>query len=155
VVAVTGDGGVCAWGNNVYGLLGVEPRGGQTGRPVAVPGLAGIVQVAGGHDVAYALDAAGAVWAWGRGVSGALGDGDTAEHFAAVPAVVAGLPPARWIGEWGLTGYAIDADGRLWAWGSSVPLGDLAPPGGTGRPVQIPMPGPVRSVSVTHAIVGA
>jgi regulator of chromosome condensation len=154
VVAVTGDGGVCAWGNNVYGLLGVEPRGGQTGRPVAVPELSGIAGVAGGHDVAYALDGTGAVWAWGRGVSGALGDGDTSDHVSAVPAVVAGLPPARWIGAWGLTGYAIDTGGRLWAWGSSVPLGDLAPLPGTGWPVQIPMPGPVLSVSVTHAIVG-
>jgi hypothetical protein len=39
VVAVTGRGGVCAWGNNTHGLPGVEPRGGQTGRPVTLEGL--------------------------------------------------------------------------------------------------------------------
>lgn len=33
VVPVTGRGGVCAWGNNPHGLSGIEPRGGQTGRP--------------------------------------------------------------------------------------------------------------------------
>ncbi|NED31309.1 RCC1 repeat domain-containing protein, partial [Streptomyces sp. SID8499] len=36
VVAVRADGRVCAWGGNAHGLLGVEPRGGQTGRPVRV-----------------------------------------------------------------------------------------------------------------------
>ena len=91
-LAATADGAVSHEGNNAHGMLGVEPTGGQTGRPVEVAGLTGIVQVARGHDVAYALDSAGAVWAWGRGALGALGDGNTADHVSAVPAVVMACP---------------------------------------------------------------
>jgi regulator of chromosome condensation len=154
VVAATGGGGVCAWGNNAHGLLGVTPTGGQTGRPVAVAGLGDVVQVAGGSDVAYARDRHGGVWAWGRGASGALGDGRGDDHIAAVPARVAGLPPARWIGAAGLTGYAVDLDGGLWAWGSGGPIGRYAA-GAALTPVRIPLPGPVLAVSGSHALVAA
>jgi alpha-tubulin suppressor-like RCC1 family protein len=155
-LAATADGAVCAWGNNAHGVLGVEPTGGQTGRPVEVAGLTGIVQVARGHDVAYALDSAGAVWAWGRGALGTLGDGVTADHVSAVPVVVAGLPPARWIGASGLTGLAVDTEGGLWGWGSTLALAPVAPdiPGAV-QPVRIPLPGPVLAVSGGHAIVGS
>ncbi len=152
VVAATGTGAVCAWGNNVHGLLGIEPTGGQTGRPVAVPGLSGVVQVAGGHDVAFARDERGLVWAWGRGVQGVLGDGDVGDHHSARPRTVPGLPPVRWIGSHGFTGYAIDTDGGLWAWGSRLALDPAE--GGEPVPVPIPLPGPVLAVSGTHAIVG-
>src|SRR5690606_41224330 len=43
VVVATADGAVCAWGNNAHGVLGVEPRGGQSGKPVRVRGLRNIV----------------------------------------------------------------------------------------------------------------
>ncbi|MCT7352337.1 RCC1 repeat domain-containing protein [Streptomyces sp. 15-116A] len=154
VVALTAGGTVCAWGNNVHGLLGVEPTGGQSGRPVHVRGLKDIVQVAGGTDVAYALDRDGAVWAWGRGVSGALGDGKTAHHNAARPARVAGLPPIRRISAAQRTGYAIDTEGRLWGWGSGTVVGRHAgTTHGTARPVRIPLPGPVLDVSGHHAVL--
>ncbi|MCO1656038.1 RCC1 domain-containing protein [Pseudonocardia humida] len=153
VVAATSSGRVCAWGNNVHGLLGVEPTGGQTGRPVGLAAPTGVVQVAGGRDVAFALDGAGAVWAWGRGVQGVLGDGEVADHVSAVPRVVPGLPPARLIGAYGLTGYAVDGDGGLWAWGSGLALGGLSE-GAAVRPVRIPLPGPVLAVSGAHALVG-
>jgi alpha-tubulin suppressor-like RCC1 family protein len=153
VVAARGDGSVCAWGNNVHGLLGVTPTGGQTGRPVAVEGLVDIEQVAGGSDVAYARDRNGAVWAWGRGVSGALGDGRADDHVAAVPARVEGLPRARWIGSSGLTGFAVDVDGALWAWGSGAAIGRYSA-GAALTPVRIPLPGPVLAVSGSHALIG-
>jgi regulator of chromosome condensation len=152
VVAASAEGGVCAWGNNVHGLLGLTPTGGQTGRPVEVAGLVDVVQVAGGSDVAYARDRHGGVWAWGRGAAGALGDGQAADHISAVPARVAGLPPARWIGATGLTGYAVDVDGGLWAWGSGAAIGRHAP-GSALTPVRIPLPGPVLAVSGSHALV--
>jgi alpha-tubulin suppressor-like RCC1 family protein len=155
VITASGTGAVCAWGNNVHGQLGVQPTGGQTGRPVAVPGISDIVRVAGGHDVALALDRRGAVWAWGRGVHGVLGDGDVTDHVSAVPAVVPGMPPARWIGAHGLTGYAVDTGGGLWGWGSGLALGELSGGAAAPAPIPIPMPGPVLAVSGTHAIVGS
>ncbi|WP_432056153.1 RCC1 domain-containing protein [Streptomyces sp. bgisy022] len=152
VVAATADGAVCAWGNNVHGVLGVEPRGGQTGRPVRVPGLKDVVQVAGGNDVAFALDRDGTVRAWGRGVSGTLGDGDVSDHSSARPVKVPGLPAVRRIAAHGFTGYAIDTDGGLWSWGSGVTLGDHTRATGA-APERVPLPGPALDISGRHVIV--
>ncbi|MFB8776471.1 RCC1 domain-containing protein [Streptomyces broussonetiae] len=157
VVAVKADGTVCAWGNNAHGLLAVGPTGGQSARPVHVRGLENVVQVAGGSDVAYALDRDGAVWAWGRGVSGALGDGDTSDHVSAKPVRVTGLPGIRRISASRFTGYAIDTDGGLWAWGSGTATlaGHPGTSNGAARPVRIPLPAPALDVSGHHAIVEA
>ncbi|OKI74484.1 RCC1 domain-containing protein [Streptomyces sp. CB02414] len=152
VIAVTADGDVCAWGNNAHGLLGVEPRGGQTGRPLLIPGVKNVVQVAGGNDVAYALDRGGKVWAWGRGVSGALGDGDTSDHSSVRPAPVTGLPTVRRISAVGLAGLAIDAEGGLWGWGSGLGAGRHAE-GGAARPVRIPLPAPAVDLAGRHVIL--
>jgi regulator of chromosome condensation len=152
VMAATADGQVCAWGNNAHGLLGVEPRGGQSGRPLLVPALEDVVQVAGGSDVAYALDRDGVVRAWGRGVSGALGDGDTSDHVRAEPGRVGGLPRVRRIAAFGHTGLAIDVEGGLWGWGSGLGLGRYAEDGAA-RPVRIPLPGPALDLSGRHVIV--
>ncbi|MEU4879223.1 RCC1 repeat domain-containing protein [Streptomyces althioticus] len=149
VVAARSDGLVCAWGNNAHGLLGVEPRGGQSGRPVHVTGLTGVVQVAGGHDTAYALDRDGVVHAWGRGAGGALGDGDTSDHSSATPARVTGLPPIRGIAAYGLAGLAVDARGGLWAWGSGLALDG----GPAARPVRVRLPAPALAVSGRHVIL--
>ncbi|WP_030276743.1 RCC1 domain-containing protein [Streptomyces sp. NRRL B-24484] len=154
VVAVKADGKVCAWGSNVHGLLGVEPAGGQSARPVQVDGLKGVVQVAGGSDVAYALDRDGVVWAWGRGVSGALGDGDTSDHISAKPTRVTGLPKMRRISAFGFTGYAIDTEGGLWAWGSDTDTAKHANvPKSAATPVRIPLPAPALDVSYHHVII--
>ncbi|MBD9734054.1 RCC1 repeat domain-containing protein [Streptomyces sp. H28] len=152
VVVATADGRVCAWGSNAHGVLGITPRGGQSGRPVQVRGLKDIVQVAGGHHVAYALDRDGTVWAWGRGVSGTLGDGVTAEHHTARPVKVPGLPAVRRISAHQFTGYAIDTDGGLWSWGSGVTLGDHTRATGA-APERVPLPGPALDVSARHVIV--
>ncbi|GLW51544.1 hypothetical protein Stsp02_72050 [Streptomyces sp. NBRC 14336] len=148
VVAVKADGTVCAWGNNAHGLLGVEPTGGQTANPVRVGGLKNIVQVAGGKEVAYALDRDGTVWAWGRGAGGALGDGDISDHVVAKPVRVTGLPKIRRVSAFGLMGHAIDTEGRLWAWGSGAPAD-----GTPGHPVRIPLPAPALDVSGHHALL--
>ncbi|MGW3681085.1 RCC1 domain-containing protein [Streptomyces prasinus] len=153
VVAAKGDGRVCAWGSNAHGLLGVEPRGGQSGRPLLVPGLEDIVQVAGGNDVAFALDGDGAVWAWGRGVGGVLGDGDASDHVSVKPVRVRGLPPIRRIASFQFTGLAVDTDGGLWGWGSALVLGGHGKGRSGAAPVRIPVPGPVLDVSGRHVIV--
>jgi len=59
---------------------------------------------------------AGTVWAWGDNYSGELGDGTTAS--SAVPVQVSGIADATAIGSSAYAnGYAIRADGTLWAWG--------------------------------------
>ncbi|MFE9938924.1 RCC1 domain-containing protein [Streptomyces hirsutus] len=153
MVAARGDGRVCAWGNNAHGLLGVEPRGGQRGRPVLVSGLENIVQVEGGGDVAFALGEDGAVRAWGRGVGGVLGDGDTSDHGSAEPVRVRELPPIRRIASFEFTGLAVDTDGGLRGWGAALVLGGHGKGRNGAAPVRIPVPGPVLDVSGRHVIV--
>ncbi|MFN3602153.1 MAG: RCC1 domain-containing protein [Dietzia sp.] len=152
-VIATSTGEVCAWGNNVHGLLGVEPRGGQTTRAVLVEGLSDIVQVAGGNDFALARDTEGRVWAWGRTVSGVLGDGDTEDSSTASPQQVVDVPPMDWIGAAGAASYGIDRTGNLWAWGGGYRVAPYA--GEDRRPYRVPLPGPAQAVSGAVALLGS
>jgi alpha-tubulin suppressor-like RCC1 family protein len=101
------------------GILGVGPT---RVAPTAVAGIHGTVrQVATSNSTGYALTGSGAVYAWGTGSEGELGDGTwTAMAKAAVrvhfPAGVriARLPnPMPYNG-----GMAIDRSGHVWAWGN-------------------------------------
>ncbi|AWH95105.1 RCC1 domain-containing protein [Dietzia psychralcaliphila] len=151
-VIATSTGEVCAWGNNVHGLLGVEPRGGQSPRAVLVEGLTDIVQVAGGHDFALARDTGGRVWAWGRTVSGVLGDGETEDSSTASPQQVVDVPPMDWIGASEAASYGIDRTGNLWAWGGGHRVAPYA--GEDRRPYRVPLPGPAQAVSGGVVLLG-
>lgn len=152
-IIATGAGEVCAWGNNVNGLLGVEPRGGQTTNPVRVGDLTGIVQVTGGSDTAYARDDAGSVWAWGRGAAGMLGDGETEQPPTTVPIRIDGIPPMRWIGAADFTGLGIDEEGSLWQWGSGI-AGEPFVAEQTRLPQPVMLPGPAQEVSGRMVLLG-
>jgi hypothetical protein len=69
-----------------------------------------------GHELA--LDATGAVWAWGDNARGQLGIGTQVNSN--IPVVVTGLPTgmvaARVGGEHSL---ALDSAGNVWAWGAN------------------------------------
>ncbi|EYT64442.1 RCC1 repeat domain-containing protein [Dietzia sp. UCD-THP] len=151
-VIATGTGEVCAWGNNVHGLLGVEPRGGQSPRAVRVDGLTDIVQVAAGSDYALARDTDGRVWAWGRTVSGVLGDGAAEDASIAEPRQVLGVPPMDWIGAGGTSSFGIDRNGGLWAWGGGHREAPYAAE--DRRPYRVPLPGPAQAVSGAVALLG-
>lgn len=151
-VIASGSGEVCALGNNVHGLLGVEPLGGQTPRVVRVEGLERIEQVAGGHNFALARDSDGSVWAWGRNDTGVTGEGDPADTAIASPRRVPGLPPLRWIGAVDFTAYGIDDEGALWAWGSR-PTDESHITDGP-RPQRVPLPGPAQYVAGDVVLLG-
>ncbi|MFE6865283.1 RCC1 domain-containing protein [Kitasatospora sp. NPDC057692] len=83
-LAVTGgDHRLSSWGQNTSGQLG---DGTTTFRvtPVAVPGLTGVRQVAGGREHTVVLLAGGEVHSWGANGSGQLGDGGTIDSSAPV-----------------------------------------------------------------------
>lgn len=108
--------------------------------------------MAGGNDFALARDSDGHVWAWGRIVSGMLGDGDAEDTSTASPQQVVGVPPMEWIGASGASSYGIDRTGNLWAWGGGLRAAPYA--GEDRRPYRVPLPGPAQSVSGGVVLLG-
>jgi alpha-tubulin suppressor-like RCC1 family protein len=120
--ALRRDGTVWAWGDDVQDELGdngSSPR--QIPRRIGVPG--GIVAIKAGAFSAYALRRDGTVWAWGDNDFGQLGTGG-AVLPTGIPRRVRGLPAIVDIAAGSGDGYALDRDGRVWAWGDNG-LGQL------------------------------
>lgn len=93
-LALDSNGTVWTWGGNFYGQLGIGTIDNDNHPyPAALPGLAGVVAIAGGYDSAYALKADGSVWAWGHNADGQLGDGSGADQPAPVNVSGLTLPP--------------------------------------------------------------
>jgi alpha-tubulin suppressor-like RCC1 family protein len=82
-VALIGDGTLQAFGNNVYGQLGI---GTNTDSPVAVPvpGISLVIDVGAGLDFTVAVRSDATVWAWGHNYSYQLGDGTTTDRWTPV-----------------------------------------------------------------------
>jgi alpha-tubulin suppressor-like RCC1 family protein len=72
-LARTAAGVVWFWGNAFHGESGDGTRGGVYLRPVRVPGLPRIEDIAVGGTHNLALQSNGTVWAWGSGAYGELG----------------------------------------------------------------------------------
>jgi alpha-tubulin suppressor-like RCC1 family protein len=75
-VALTADGHVWTWGDNLYGEIGngiTSTTGVNV--PFRVPGLSNVVAVSGGDRFTGILKADGTVWTWGWNGFGQLGDG--------------------------------------------------------------------------------
>ena len=94
--AIDTEGQVWTWGANWNGRLG---DGTTTSRYTparvkrsAAPNdyLTGIVSIAGGGGTMAAIDADGAIWTWGAGANGALGNGTTQDSAYAVQVLRAG-----------------------------------------------------------------
>jgi hypothetical protein len=84
------DGRVLTWGNNADGQLGIGTTGGSSAfatnvvlRADGLP-LADIAGLGVGDYHVLARSRAGAVWSWGRGGYGRLGDGQTTDRSRAV-----------------------------------------------------------------------
>ena len=119
-LALDEAGDVWAWGSGAEGRLGIGAGAQDALVPVRVEGFGGrrIVAIDAGRAFSVALDAEGDVWAWGRGVEGQLGTGDTAD--AAVPQRVVGLPhPVLRVAAGAEHALAADATDAVWGWGAN------------------------------------
>lgn len=85
---------------------------------VTVPGLTDATAIAVGAEHACVLGEMGAVWCWGNGAAGQLGDGGMADRDAPVP--VAGLDDVRSIAVSTRLSCAIRGDGQVWCWGQGA-----------------------------------
>ncbi len=109
---------VYCWGNNLYGVLGT----GDTipyAVPVPVQGMPEPVRaIAAGGEHTCALGFSGAVYCWGRGTGGQLGNGARAD--SSVPVRVAGLPATVTAITSGLLhSCALTSGGSVSCWGSN------------------------------------
>jgi alpha-tubulin suppressor-like RCC1 family protein len=131
--------GVYTLGNNTWGELG---NGTTTASqvpvgPVGLPGTAS--QVAAGYGASAAL-VNGSVWTWGNNSNGQLGY-STSTGNTTTPQQVPGLSGITQIVlTWPGNGYALGADGTVWAWGDNSD-GQLGNGGTTSATVPARVPG--------------
>ncbi len=133
--ALMKDGSYYDWGYNASGQLGNGTTT-KSAVPVHVQLPAAVTQVFQGGSTlnngqTVALLADGDLWAWGNGAYGQLGTGSLSN--ALVPVHVPFPAGTRFVvvNSGGYASYAIDATGKLWAWGSNS-VGQLGTGGGTG-----------------------
>lgn len=116
-LAVKTNGTLWAWGLNDYGTCGLGNTVARSS-PVQVGALSNWAQVSignyqGGPVVALKTD--GTLWAWGRGVAGILGTGDTIDRSSPVQ-IGAGTDWA-YVRAGDFNAIAIKTDGTVWGWG--------------------------------------
>jgi len=79
-LALRADGTVWAWGRNNYGQAGNGTTNAAQTVPVLATNLFGVLSLAAGEYHSLAALTSGELLAWGNGVSGQLGNGDTANQ---------------------------------------------------------------------------
>lgn len=115
VLAIQAGGTLWAWGQGQDGQLGDGTREDRAA-PVEVNlGGSPAVAVAAGRGVSFAVDATGALWAWGRNTDGYLGDGSGLTRDR--PVLVTGLPGVAAVAVGASHTLARCVDGTVWAWG--------------------------------------
>ncbi|WP_164009468.1 MopE-related protein [Pyxidicoccus trucidator] len=153
-LALRKSGEVWAWGNNLSGQLGTASTQ-STASPARVPGLPGVKALAAGISHSLALDLTGQVWAWGQNASGQVGLGSVGGTVL-TPTKVAGLPLIQRIAAGGSYSLALDADGKVWAWGqnTSGQVGTGAISLTVATPVQVTGLPPIQAIAggVNHAL---
>ncbi|MCL2787924.1 MAG: Ig-like domain-containing protein [Micrococcales bacterium] len=126
--ALDATGNVWSWGLGDDGQLGNGTSGYATNstRPVRVQAATGTLPkftaIAAGNSTGYALDETGSIWAWGDNYYGQLGNGTRADSSRPVRVQAATgttLPVFTAIAAGTYTGYALDVDGNVWAWGDN------------------------------------
>jgi uncharacterized repeat protein (TIGR02543 family) len=115
--AVTSDGYVQAWGNNVDGQLGSPASNTANPAPAPINGLSFITAIASGQNHGLAVKSDGTVWAWGYNNDGELGSG-SANVYRYTPLPVIGLATsATSVAAGDLHSVALLQDGSVWTWG--------------------------------------
>lgn len=125
-LAVKQDGSVWAWGSNQSAMLGNGARGGSASEgnalsPVRVPGVTGARQIVAGEGFVLALISDGTVRAWGFDGYGEIGVG-TSGGYHTSPTRIPSLAKVVGLNAGGYRAFAITADGRLWHWGTAIPV---------------------------------
>ena len=145
------DGTVWTTGYNNYGQQGSKTAGTHVFKPIQVPGLENIVQVACGFGQCMARTADGHVWIWGRNNLGQAGDASRKNVLSPVLMELENIMDVQCGGKFCL---AMDASGDIWGWGENEnrQLGDVSR---NGNPVRAPIKLPVSGRFVRIACGGS
>ncbi|MBO9523206.1 MAG: hypothetical protein J7518_16860 [Nocardioidaceae bacterium] len=151
--AVDAAGRVYGWGDNRYGQTGVGSTATEVRTPTLIPGLSGVVALAGNSLGVYALKSDGTVWSWGSGAAGRLGN-NTNINSSPSP-VQASISGVTAIAAGDQNGYALKADGTVWAWGANTNGQDGIGTAGVAsyRMVPVQVVGLSGVVSLSNALV--
>lgn len=116
-LAVRSAGEVVAWGRGSSYVLGLGDQASRT-VPTAIPDLGGVTDLSTGSGHTLALTAGG-MYAWGSGINGQLGNGDSGTGvFSGVPVPVPSMTAPSLISASSAASLAIQ-DGQLWSWGDN------------------------------------
>jgi len=126
-LALTASGAVWACGDNSFGQLGIgtgSPGSSKTSvqvRTSAATFLTNVIRIAAGANDSLALTSDGALWAWGQGGNGQIGNGLATNQFFAVQVHGAGdvglLGGVSAMATNGTASYALQSDGTVLGWG--------------------------------------
>ena len=105
-LAVNNQGKLLGWG---------RPISTGSAKPITVPIAKPVRKVFAGPTHAFAVDADGALWAWGNNAIGQLGDGTTGSRAAPVRVGSGFVNISSNLSHT----LGVKQDGSLWAWGSS------------------------------------
>jgi alpha-tubulin suppressor-like RCC1 family protein len=114
--ALRSDGSVWTWGDTGSSSGDIVPH--RVALPL--PDNTRITAIAASlSDTIFALRSDGTIWAWGSNNRGQTGTGSTS-YLVRTPAQVVGLTNAVAIFAGTGNGYAVTADGNVWAWGDNT-----------------------------------
>lgn len=123
-LALRSNGTIWAWGLNTYGRLGDNTVTARSSPVSVVTNFRDWISVSGGLVHSLGLRANGTLYAWGRNLSGELGDGTTTSRRTPV-VVVGGF--TDWVSiSASYHNLGVRANGTLYAWGYNTQgqLGD-------------------------------
>ena len=149
-LALTTGGQVLAWGDNSAGQLGDgSTTSSDTPVHVQLPSGVRVTQVATGSSTGYALTSTGAVYAWGYGAGGTLGDGSTASSDTPVQVKLPSGTKVTRIASNGSFALALTSAGNALAWGGNAAgqLGD-ASTASSDVPVPVSLPSGTKVTQV-------
>jgi alpha-tubulin suppressor-like RCC1 family protein len=148
----TGTTSLWTWGSNTDGQLGDGAVGSTRSVPGRLTTSLPIASISAGLDHTLAVDASGALWAWGHNVHGELGDG-TYSNRAAPVMIMQNIAMAS-AGEH--FSVVLDRNGSVWSWGHNGfgQLGQGVVSRNVRSPVKIPGLTGIVAVSAgrTHAL---
>jgi len=118
-LGITSEGKLFTWGSNVFGQLGIgTPDSNPHPSPILISTMTNQVNVECGFGTSYAIDASGALFAWGNNSSGQIGNGNTTNGASPVQVSVVPLGWSK-VAAGDTYTCSLKSDGTLWSMGNN------------------------------------